>query len=57
MNHKWKDNVCVKCGLVRKPKPLSPNLLTYGAGKYIFDYFRNGVQQYGAKTCDKIIES
>lgn len=39
-NHRWNNDTCINCGLIRKKKPLTMNLRSYG--KYLHDYNVNG---------------
>lgn len=38
--HKWKDNTCARCGLRRKERALSKNLLS--VGHYFYDFLVDG---------------
>lgn len=40
--HKWENDVCVRCGLKRRPRPLSRNLMVGSPGHYFYDYMVAG---------------
>ena len=48
--HKWKDNACVHCGLQRRERALTQNLLNY-YGRYFYDYFANGAWSQQRPDC------
>jgi hypothetical protein len=51
MNHKWKDNVCVNCGIVRERK--SWKLLMAQIGSK--DYYKYGSGYYYGLPQDKVL--
>ena len=53
--HKWKDDICIKCGLKRRYRALSKNLRAY-YGKPFYDYLVNGEYVKERPECKEMEE-
>jgi len=41
-NHHWTNDICDRCGLKRRPIPLTPNLRAFKVGTYTYQFLVEG---------------
>jgi len=58
IKHKWtQEDTCLVCGLKRKKVALTPMLLTFGAGRYLYSYWVDNEWKPKRPNCIKQTEN